>query len=182
MHAEEFQNLIYHMEWADARVWKCIMDHPALASENWYIQRMQHYHSTQWAYGQVFLGEPISIPAAGSFTDMLSVGRWGRKFYTEYSAKITALDDRKLRSMVDFPWSARIAEKLGGHINPATIGECIVQLALHSTHHRGQVVLHLRESGYEPPLTDFIAWIWMNRPPAEWGFLAADGNRHPAPC
>jgi hypothetical protein len=27
----------------------------------------------------------------------------------------------------------------------------------------------LRELGVEPPLSDFIAWIWMDRPEADWG-------------
>ena len=27
----------------------------------------------------------------------------------------------------------------------------------------------LRELGGEPPLTDFVAWIWLDRPPADWG-------------
>jgi hypothetical protein len=31
-------------------------------------------------------------------------------------------------------------------------------------YHRGQVATRLRERGGEPPLTDFIAWIWMHRP------------------
>jgi uncharacterized damage-inducible protein DinB len=50
----------------------------------------------------------------------------------------------------------------------ATTGECLLQLALHTAYHRGQVATRLRERGSEPPLTDFIAWIWMHRPAPDW--------------
>jgi uncharacterized damage-inducible protein DinB len=48
------------------------------------------------------------------------------------------------------------------------VAECLLQLALHSAHHRGQVAAWLREAGGEPPLTDFIAWVWMRRPAPTW--------------
>ena len=34
----------------------------------------------------------------------------------------------------------------------------------HSTYHRGQVNARLREIGAEPPLVDYIAWLWFDRP------------------
>jgi uncharacterized damage-inducible protein DinB len=40
---------------------------------------------------------------------------------------------------------------------------------MHSGYHRGQVARRLREHGAEPPLGDFIAWVWMGRPEADWG-------------
>ena len=55
-----------------------------------------------------------------------------------------------------------------GSAGPATVAECLLQLALHSAHHRGQVAAWLREAGGEPPLTDFIAWIWTGRPAPAW--------------
>jgi uncharacterized damage-inducible protein DinB len=39
----------------------------------------------------------------------------------------------------------------------------------HTAYHRGQVNTRLRELGGDPPLVDFIAWIWMGKPGAEWG-------------
>jgi uncharacterized damage-inducible protein DinB len=40
---------------------------------------------------------------------------------------------------------------------------------MHSAHHRGQALRRLRELGVEPPLCDFIVWIWTGRPDADWG-------------
>ena len=33
---------------------------------------------------------------------------------------------------------------------------------------RAQVATRVRDLGGEPALTDYIAWIWMNRPLPEW--------------
>jgi hypothetical protein len=31
------------------------------------------------------------------------------------------------------------------------------------------VARRLRELEVEPPLTDYIAWVWTGRPEADWG-------------
>ena len=43
-----------------------------------------------------------------------------------------------------------------------------MQVALHSTYHRGQINARIRELGGEPPLTDFIAWVWAGKPQPSW--------------
>ena len=35
-------------------------------------------------------------------------------------------------------------------------------------YHRGQNATRLRELGGEPPLTDFVAWLWKGRPDGKW--------------
>ena len=44
----------------------------------------------------------------------------------------------------------------------------MIQVTIHSTHHRGQFNARLRQVGGEPPLVDYIAWVCFGRPPAEW--------------
>lgn len=48
------------------------------------------------------------------------------------------------------------------------LGETMIQVAMHSQYHRGQINTRLRELGAEPPLVDYIAWIWFGRPDAAW--------------
>ncbi len=171
MKREDYSNLIRHMEWADARIWVSALNVPTLTHDKWVVERLHHYHSTQWAYGQILLKLPVDIPELLTFPDLKSVGVWARRFYSEFSGRLSELDETALSRSVDFPWAALIAERLGG-VTTATVGQSIIQLALHSTHHRGQVALHVRDAGGEPPVTDFIAWIWMGCPASEWGLLA----------
>ena len=42
----------------------------------------------------------------------------------------------------------------------------MLQVALHSMYHRGQINARLRDFGGNPPLVDFIAWVWLGRPAA----------------
>ncbi len=53
-------------------------------------------------------------------------------------------------------------------IGAVCVGQSAVQVAMHSTHHRGQVAARLRELGVEPPMVDFIVWVWIGKPAAEW--------------
>jgi uncharacterized damage-inducible protein DinB len=73
---------------------------------------------------------------------------------------------------VQLPWADRLVERFGQAL-PATWSETVLQVNLHTTYHRGQVTSRLRALGSEPPLTDFIAWIWMGRPAPGWAIDAA---------
>jgi uncharacterized damage-inducible protein DinB len=59
-------------------------------------------------------------------------------------------------------------ERLGREPVEPTMGESLFQLTSHGTYHRGQVNSRLRELGAEPPLVDYIAWIWLGRPAPAW--------------
>ena len=170
MDASEYRSLLLHMEWADALVWQSVLNAPR--PDDSIPERLHHFHCTQWAYLQVLQGRPLDVPDRGAFPDSRSLGLWARRFYRELPAYRDSLDEAKLSRRVEFPWAARVAERLGNP-GPATAGESILQLVLHTTYHRGQVATRLRECGGEPPLTDFIAWIWMRRPAPDWGGLEA---------
>lgn len=171
MQKNEYRTLMKHMEWADARIWTCILNLPSRGHDEWTKERMHHYHSTQWAYGQILLKMPIIIPELDSFPDMKSLGLWAQRFYKEMSKRIIGFDNADFQQKVEFPWSAQIVERFGS-VTPANAGESLIQLSLHSAHHRGQIAMRLREAGGEPPVTDFIAWIWMGRPEAKWEIFA----------
>ena len=167
MHASDYKALIRHMEWADALIWKTVLSLSSLEHDGWIRERLHHVHSTQWAYGQLLRGQPVEIPALNSFPDLRSIGLWARQFYVMESARFERLDETELQRKVDFPQTAEIVKRFGSAASP-TVGESILQLIMHTTYHRGQLCRRLREAGGEPPSTDFISWIWMQRPPAAW--------------
>lgn len=168
MRPTPYRDLLLHMEWADARVWNAALAVPGLAGNDRLRERLHHFHATQWAYLQLFQGRPIEIPELRDLPDLRSVGRWARGFYQALPAVRDGLDEARLDRTVTFPWADQIAERLG-NAGPSTMGDCLVQLALHTAHHRGQVATQLREAGSDVPLTDFIAWVWLSRPAPQWG-------------
>ena len=169
----QYGEMIRHMEWADAQLWKVIVKEPSLFMSKEMQERLYHFHCTQRAFGQILDHHPIEIPDLGSFADLRSIGLWVRRFYNEFAPMLINRDESEIDKLVDIPWSSRVVERFGG-LTPANAGECIIQVVLHTMHHRGQVMTRLREAGGSPPLVDFIAWVWMGQPAADWGFLEKD--------
>src|SRR5262249_11296056 len=93
---------------------------------------------------------------------------WGRSYYGEASAHLAALSDEEVSQQMPVPWADMVEKRIGRAPEMSTIGETALQVALHSLYHRGQVNARLREVGGEPPLVDYIAWIWLGRPAPVW--------------
>jgi uncharacterized damage-inducible protein DinB len=62
----------------------------------------------------------------------------------------------------------RYEQQMGRRFEAPTQTETMRQVASRSTYHRGQVNARLRELDGEPPLVDYIAWIWFGRPAPDW--------------
>jgi uncharacterized damage-inducible protein DinB len=66
------------------------------------------------------------------------------------------------------PFVAEQEKRLGTKFAEPTLAQTIFQVTSHSTYHRGQVNARLREVGAEPPLVDYIAWVWFGKPDPDW--------------
>jgi uncharacterized damage-inducible protein DinB len=71
------------------------------------------------------------------------------------------------------PGLERYQQRMGRSFEAPTLAETMLQVASHSTYHRGQVNARLREISGEPPLVDYIAWIWFGRPAPDWTATAS---------
>jgi uncharacterized damage-inducible protein DinB len=175
----EYRTLLWHMEWADSLIWKTVLSVAAVQQDQPTRERLHHFHSTQWAYLQIWRGELIRIPDLATFADLQSLGVWARDYHRELATYADALQDATLQRTIEFPWAAQLSKRFGS-VAPATLAETILQIVLHTTHHRAQVATGLRAVGSEPPMMDFIAWVWMGRPAAVWGGVEA-GEQDAAP-
>jgi uncharacterized damage-inducible protein DinB len=167
MGPNEYQDLLRHMEWADALIWEAVLRAPDLGDGSNIRGRLHHFHTTQWAYLQLWRDESLRLRELSSFPDLGSLCRWARGYYRELAAFSETLSAPALQRTVEFPWAEHLKDRFGS-IGPATLGETILQIAHHTTHHRGQVATVLRAGGGEPPMMDFIAWVWMRRPAPRW--------------
>lgn len=163
----ELRQLMRHMEWADARVWNAVLAHPGSESDEPTRERLMHVHAVQWAYLQIWRGGPLDLPEPSSFADLAAVHAWGRGYHAAAAGFMESLDPATLGREVHFPWAEHLAREFGT-VHPATLSQTILQITSHSTYHRGQVNTRLREIGGEPPLTDFVVWVWWGEPAPEW--------------
>ena len=170
MLASELQVLVRHMEWADSLVWKSVLALPEAHSDTHLHERLHHVHAVQWAYLQIWSGESVDWRDASSFADLRAIHSWARQYYCRLPEHFDTLEAEALERQIEFPWAEQLVERWGsgGSPHPATMRETILQITSHTTHHRAQVCTRVRELGGEPPLIDFIAWIWMGKPAPAW--------------
>jgi uncharacterized damage-inducible protein DinB len=163
----EFQDLLRHMEWADALIWKAALSLHEAREDRRLLELLYHLHSVQWVYLQAWRGQPLKVPELKDLADLPAVMAWARPYYAEARSFALGLNREALSRHVKLPWADEVAKRLGS-AGPATLAETVLQVVLHSTYHRAQIATRVRELGSDPPLTDFIAWAWKQRPVAEW--------------
>lgn len=165
---ELLRDLLRHMEWADARVWAAVpLDEPA---DSRLHRLLLHIHTVQFAFLTIWRGGDLNdvFTRVNALSRLADVVSWARTYYPQAYTFLDATDDQRLTLPVEMPWAAQVTNMLGRVPGVTTMAETVVQVTSHSTYHRGQVNLCLRDLGAEPPLVDYIAWLWNGRPDAEW--------------
>ena len=161
-------DLYAHQEWADTCVWRVALAAPAAANDPELRDRLLHIHATQRVFLDVWTQRPLHSYEGRSFPSLRDLLAWARPYYAEVHDFLATLDPSRLSTPLPLPWSEYFAGQLGRRPDDATLGETLFQVTSHSTYHRGQVNTRLRALGVEPPLVDYIAWIWLARPEASW--------------
>ena len=161
--------LLQHMQWADAEVWKKVLSFPSAENDERIKKLLYHLHQVQYAFYFLWNELPLEIPKPEEFSELKSIAKWGfnyQKILDDFllSAKVIEKD-----KVVQIPWSVFLERKIGKKVVPATLEETMMQVASHSTYHRGQINTRFRELGGEPASVDLIVWIWLGKPKADWG-------------
>lgn len=160
--------LYRHMEWADSRIWAVI---PPDGPPDARLQALLvHLHMVQHAFLAIWSGadlralfrDPDDFPTAGALRE------WARSYYRNVHAHVAGISAERSSQIIRLPWSTQLTAEFGRPPGPTTLGETCFQVTSHSTYHRGQVNVRLRELGIEPPLVDYIAWLWFDRPDPVW--------------
>jgi uncharacterized damage-inducible protein DinB len=92
----------------------------------------------------------------------------GKTYHKEVQKYLSKLEAPALAEPIALPWMEMVSAQLGQTLVVPTLAETLTQVLMHSMHHRGQINTRLRELENEPPLVDFIAWVWLGKPTAEW--------------
>ena len=154
-------DLLNHGEWADALVWSAVRR--LRTGDARLTQLLRHYHNVQWAYLGIWRGH-INEADFAVERDLDALEAWARQYHREATAEASGLT---LEGPANIPWAEHIVKRYG-IVHPVTIAETLTQVAMHSQYHRGQVNARVRELGDDPPLVDFIMWLWLGRPAASW--------------
>lgn len=164
-----YRDLFNHMEWADARIWDAVLRTEHARDDDAIRAILVHVHSAQHAFLDAWTGNAPTFRTPADFPDMESLYGYATGYYGMAREVVAALDDSRFSETLVVPWVHLVEDRMGRAAAPTTVGETIMQVLSHTTHHRAQISVRLRLLlGGEPPIVDYIAWIWFGRPQPQW--------------
>ena len=162
----EINDLSEHMFWADMKVWSEINKMQNKDTKN-IFDLFFHLHMVQHVYLCIWKNEPIDHLEKIEFHKLQEVYEWGMDFHQKNRLFVNDLDANYLNKEIEIPWGKQLEKILGKPPANSNLLQTIYQVIMHSTYHRGQINKEVRRIGGEPPLIDFIYWIWLSKPEAE---------------
>ena len=175
MRRSDMADLARHMQWADAAVWSAILRSPAATEDPKLAETLHHVHLVQHLFRQAWAGDPFQIRDRADFADPHEIARWGRQAHGDIAHFLSSADTEDFDCQIRLPWAGHFERQANRAAAVHTMGETILQVAMHTSHHRGQLCVRLRQLDVEPPAIDFIVWLWSGRPDADWSALESRG-------
>ncbi len=155
------RELLAHSEWADAGLFRAWGRSPAREHEE-LRRRAAHMLDVRRGFLSMLGGGPPVMPPGGPPAAFAELRDQTAASHAALRAFAAGLDPEAAARRVRIPFFP----------DPpcvVTVAEGLVQVALHTQHHRGQCMTRLRDHGGEPANVDWIIWLWQGRPAAEWG-------------
>jgi uncharacterized damage-inducible protein DinB len=168
---DNINSLLMHMKWADAEVWKKVLTFKAAENDERIKKLLYHIHQVQYAFYSLWIDHLMEIPKLDTFKNLESITKWCADYQKKLDEYLLSSTEDLKDRIINIPWSIFMERRTGKKVVPATLEETMLQVALHSTYHRAQVNIRLRELGGEPPSVDFIVWVWLGKPKADWDNL-----------
>jgi uncharacterized damage-inducible protein DinB len=154
------RDLLAHAAWADAVFLHAWGKSPARNHEE-LRRRVDHMVGVQGGFLSVLRDEAPGFPTAGSPPSFDELRIRSATTHAGLQAHLQALDAGALARTVRIPWFPDPPCVI-------TVAEALVQVALHTQHHRGQCMTRLKDFGGEPKNVDWIIWLWKGKPGPRW--------------
>ncbi len=153
--------LMAHQCWADAVFFDCWRSSPGLLENEDLRKRVTHIAIVQEGFRKLIAEEPVSRPPQAPLESFAVLENRMRASGAALDSLVAGFNEERLANPLRIPW---FQEK------PCviSIAEALVQVAMHSQHHRGQCMTVLKQLGGTPKNVDWIIWLWNGKPGARW--------------
>jgi uncharacterized damage-inducible protein DinB len=154
------RDLLAHAEWANAVFFHAWNKSPARDNEEM-RNRVGHIIGVQQGFLSVLRGEQPGGPPGGpppTFDALKTRAQHVHAGLRDFAATLGA---DSLASIVRIPWFPEPPCNI-------SIAEALVQVAMHTQHHRGQCMTRLKDFGGDPKNVDWIIWLWKQKPAPRW--------------
>ncbi len=154
------RDLMAHAEWANAIFFHTWGKSPARDHEE-LRRRMDHILGVQQGFLSILRGEVPGFPPDGPPSTFERLKEWAPVCHAGLRDFTAALDEAGMVRTVRIPWFPD---------PPCVIpvSAALVQVAMHTQHHRGQCMTRLKDFGGEPKNVDWIIWLWKQKPQGRW--------------
>jgi uncharacterized damage-inducible protein DinB len=150
-------DLLGHQAWADAMFFRAWESSSALEDED-LRRRTDHLVTVQEAFLRVLKGDAVVAPERPlpAFPELKARCE---ATHQVFRALGRGLDEAALARTVRVPWFP----------DPpcvVPVSDALLQVCLHSQHHRGQNMARLKALGGTVKNVDYIIWLWKQKPEA----------------
>ena len=150
---ELIQSLFAHMAWADSAILKAVAAQDGAFADDQLRKWLHHMVTVESFYVSRCQQRPFDMERFKQIpSDMGELERQFQETHADAAAYAARLDEAELGHSIEFPVAA------WKHFRPP-VRDALMQVAMHSEHHRAQVAMRLRALGGAPPATDYILWV-----------------------
>ena len=150
---ELLKSLAEHMAWADMALLKAIAAHDGAFDDEEVRKWLHHILVVQRFFLSLFQHSAFDREREGQVPGtMEEMERRFEEAHANSAAYAARLDETELARTIEFPVPAF------KDFRPP-VRDALMQVMMHSEHHRAQVAMRLRALGGKPPVLDYIVWI-----------------------
>jgi uncharacterized damage-inducible protein DinB len=153
------KDLLAHHAWADAVFFHAWGASPA-QEDGELRTRVAHIVEVQEGFLKVLKGEALAFQER-PLPDFGELKLRTRATHEVYAALARTLDEVSLAQPVRIPWFPDPPCIISGT-------DALMQVCLHTQHHRGQNMARLKALGVPPKNVDYIIWLWKQKPEPRW--------------
>jgi uncharacterized damage-inducible protein DinB len=157
------RDLFAHQAWADAEMWRYLDATPAAHSDKKVFELLGHAHAVQRYFLSVVQGEPITRELLAKELPLPELRDSYRQYHEQVGRYLPKMRESHLNDVVVVPWFPDYQPK---------VSEALIQVVMHTQHHRAQIATLLRQLGGNPKPMDYIIWTSKNRPEPQWDIAA----------
>jgi uncharacterized damage-inducible protein DinB len=157
---DHLRDLHRHMGWADAAWFQTWAD-SGFRDDPDLLQRTQHTVDIQVAFLMVLREEDVAFPGDRPAPEFARLRALAGRNHQAYGQLFEGMAPDGLARSVRVPW-------FPGDPCRVSVADALTQVAMHTQHHRGQLMTRLRQLGGQPQNVDYIIWAWKDRPEARW--------------
>lgn len=160
---EYIRELLTYQEWADCEFFKRWRELERAGEDQAIKKLTDHFTTVQTFFLYALQKQQSDLPDRNapprSVPELLAGNRQNHLQLKNY---VSSLTEESLSLTLDVPW-------FPGNFRP-TVSEILMQIIMHTQHHRAQVLQSLAAYGEKSIIIDWISWVFRGKPVANWEF------------